>query len=79
MSGWNNRGFFIDSAALDESSRICLKPLVLFARLHEPPVAEPHGRGCGRGELNTLLDPIMLLGKLQVIVKYGFESFLTLD
>jgi hypothetical protein len=31
---------------------------VLFARLHEPPCADPHAGWCGRGELNALLDPI---------------------
>ena len=30
----------------------------LSARLHEPPIADPHDGWCGRGELNALLDPI---------------------
>jgi hypothetical protein len=51
-------GIVINSAALDESSRIGLKLSVWFARLHEPPIADSHDGWCGRGELNALLDPI---------------------
>lgn len=60
-------GIAINSHSLDERSRICLRPSVLSAHLHEPPVADPHGRWCGREGLNALLDTISWLRTRSVI------------